>query len=366
MAILISEARVRTLAAEAHIAALCADIAKFDLFTATCDARTGRAELPWGLATMRAEADSLLMRAEARDEEALSTLKFVLAERLTELAAAEKPEIVWTGDGCGGTVLPSFREMRVKGWADVTPHVRRITFSGTDLGRYDSPSLHIRLLIPPAGLEVPEWPVPGRDGRPAWPPEGRRPSSRTYTVRRVDAAAGELDVDFVMHGDEGVASAWAARVQPGQVVGMLGPGGSRLQPADWHLFAGDETALPAMARLLEGLPGTARGIAFIEVEDGRDEQPIACKAAIDIVWLHRNGVAPGQSPALEQRVKAVEWPQQGTCFGWLGAEAATVKAIRRYWRQDLGLERSQHLAVAYWRQGKSEGEARAEPAGDDT
>ncbi|QCI64996.1 siderophore-interacting protein [Phreatobacter stygius] len=366
MAILISEARIRTRAAEAHIARLCADIAKFDLFTATCSVETGRAELPWGLATMRAEAEALLMRAEARDEEALSTLKFVLAERLTALAADEKPEIVWTGDGCGGTVLPSFREMRVKRWVDVTPHVRRITFSGEDLGRFDSASLHLRLLIPPAGLDVPEWPVPGRDGRPAWPPEGRRPAARTYTARRVDVAAGELDVDFVMHGDEGVASAWAARARAGQVVGMLGPGGSRMPAADWHLFAGDETALPAMARLIGGLPGTARGLAFIEVEDARDEQPIASKAAIDIVWLHRNGVPSGQSPALERHVRAVEWPKQGTCFGWLGAEAATVKAIRRHWRQDLGLERGQHLAVAYWRLGKSEAEARAEPAGDDT
>ena len=128
---------------------------------------------------MRAEPDLLVVNAEAADAEALATVKFVMAIRLDEIAANEKPQIVWTGDGADAKVLPNFSEMRVRGWHDVTPHMRRITLGGGDkIERFVSDSVHIRVLIPPAGLAVPEWPVPGPDGRPKWPADDKRPASR--------------------------------------------------------------------------------------------------------------------------------------------------------------------------------------------
>ena len=40
---------------------------------------------------------------------------------------------------------------------------------------------------------------------------GPRPDVRTYTIRFLRALAGEMDIDFVDHGDAGPASAWARR-----------------------------------------------------------------------------------------------------------------------------------------------------------
>src|SRR6201998_2969171 len=101
----------------------------------------------------------------------------------------------------------------------------------------------------------------------------KRPSVRTMTVRQVDVAAREITVDIVVHGEHGVAGPWAAAAQPGQPIYLMGSGGAYTPApaADWHLLAGDEAALPAIAAALEALPGNAVGKAFIEVAGQEDE-----------------------------------------------------------------------------------------------
>jgi NADPH-dependent ferric siderophore reductase len=353
MALLVSEARVRSTSAQQDIVRLCAAIAKGDP-RAVCRPDAGRAVFPWGLARMRAEPEALVLNAEAADDEALATLKFVLAIRLDEIAANDKPQIVWTGDGADAKILPNFSEMRVRRWRDVTPHMRRITLRGDRIERFVSDSVHIRVLIPPAGLAIPEWPVPGPDGRPKWPADDKRPASRLYTVRRVDVAAGEIDVDFVLHETAGVASGWAMNVTAGAIVGITGPGGRKIpHDAGWYLLAGDETALPAMSRMLERFPADARGIALIEIADAREQQAIETVSQIEIKWLHRNGAAPGNNTLLEDAIRAVTLPEKA--FAWIGAEQAAVRAVRDHWRKDLGLDNNDHYAMAYWTFGKSQG-----------
>jgi NADPH-dependent ferric siderophore reductase len=351
---LMAEVRVCSSSAQDDIARLCAAIAKNDP-RAVCKPEMGRAEFPWGLARMRAERDLLVINAEAADEDALATMKFVMATRLDEIATARKPQIIWTGDGTNETVLPNFSEMRVRRWRDVTPHMRRITLAGGGkIGRFVSDSVHIRVLIPPTALAVPEWPVPGPDGRPKWPADDKRPASRLYTVRSVDLTAGEIDVDFVLHETVGVASSWAMNVTEGAIVGITGPGGRKIPgDAGWYLLAGDETAIPAMARMLERFPEDARGVALIEVADGSEEQALTTRAQIEIRWVHRNGAAPGNHTLLEDAIRAVTLPEKA--FTWIGAEQQTVRAIRDYWRKDLALKNEDHYAMAYWTFGKSQG-----------
>ena len=353
---LVAEARIKTLAAQAHIVRLCEDLARFENLGATISPETGRAEFRFGAAQMIAESDALVLRVEASNEDSLLNLKSILAFRFEELAAEENPEIIWEGDGCDATVLPGLREMRVLASHDVTPHMRRITLRGEDLARFDSHSSHIALLIPPAGIAVPEWPLPGRNGRMLWPPEPRRPTSRVYTIRNIDAAAGIMDVDFVLHGDEGIASAWAMRAQPGDIVGILGPVGRQIPEADWYVLACDETGIPAIARILEKLPAGVRGHAFIEVADAAEEQRLRCNAAIETKWLHRNGAEAGTTTLLQDSVRATAWPSGGRVFAWVGAEGATARALRSYLREERGLDRSQHLGVAYWNRDSGAGE----------
>jgi len=253
---------------------------------------------------------------------------------------------------------PNFREMRVVAVRDLTPGMRRITLAGADLARFDSHHLHVRLLFPPDGLApgaTPCWPRLNARGGIVWPDGRRKPDERKYTLRRVDVAAGTVDIDMVVHADTGgPGSAFAVNAKPGDAVGMAGPGGGGIGRADWYLLAGDETALPAIGRILEGLPPGSRGCAFIEVAGAAEEQPLARPPGIDLQWLHRNGAPAGTTSMLADAVSAAAGPDSGsggTVFAWAAGEFEMFRAVRRHLREDRGLGKAEHLAVAYWRRG---------------
>ena len=314
---------------------------------------------------MQARPNGVALEAVSGDDIGLSAMKSVAARLLIEYADGEPPRLAWTGHGTDATAFPNFREMTVTRIVDVTAHMRRITLSGSDLDpRYATHGQHIKLLLPPEGVVKPEWPVPGQDHLPVWPADGRRPMMRTFTVRHADVAAGTIDVDFVLHGDDGVGSRWAMRTQPGDLVGVRGPIGPPLAKVDWYLLVGDETALPGIARTLESLPATAKGVAIIEVSDASEQQQIRCKADIEIRWLHRHGAPAGTTSLLVDATRAVEMPPPGTSFhATAGVEYTAFKAIRRYWREELQLDKKAVLPVAYWRRGSAEGDVVA--AADD-
>ena len=186
---------------------------------------------------------------------------------------------------------------------------------------------------------------------------------RTYTVRRVDAAAREIWIDFVVHGDEGVAGPWARSVTPGTQVAVRGPGGGyRPDPeADFHLLAGDETAVPAVAAALESLPEDAVGAVFLEVGDDDDEIPITAPAGVEIAWVHRGtssadagpGVIDGDAPLVDA-VRGMPWPD-GDVQVFVHGEAETVmKHLRPYLRAERGVPAARASISGYWRRGRSE------------
>ncbi|WP_247886510.1 siderophore-interacting protein, partial [Azospirillum brasilense] len=189
-------------------------------------------------------------------------------------------------------------------------------------------------------------------GRPVLPAPERRPAVRYYTLRRVDADAGELDIDVVLHEDdrhsgEAPGADFARRARPGDLCGMSGPYGLGVSPASWYLLAGDETALPAIARILEELPDDARGTALIEVEDATDELPLRSPAGIAVRWLHRHS-APVASPLVEA-VRALTLPaDSATLFAWVACEFDDLARLREHLR-GCGIDRDRMLAVAYWR-----------------
>jgi NADPH-dependent ferric siderophore reductase len=239
---------------------------------------------------------------------------------------------------------------------DLTPHMRRVTLGGPEIADFphDKAGSHVKVFIPRPGQAKPVLPTLTENG-PVWPPADERPFARTYTIRRFNPAAGELDLDFVLHGDNGPASVWAINAKPGDVIGIAGPGprGPITQTADWYIFAGDETAIPAISAHLERLPAAAQGVAFIEVADAGEEQEIVYDADIALTWLHRNGVPAGHSPVLIERVLATPLPT-GAIFAWVAAEATATVTIRDYWRNDWGLPRSQVEAIPFWKAGVAE------------
>ncbi len=234
---------------------------------------------------------------------------------------------------------------------DVTPSVRRVVLSGTPAA-VAAAGPTVNLLVPRVGDPEPRWPRIQRDGRIVWPEGSHGVALRSYTARRQDPAAGEVDIDFVLHGD-GPAAAWAAAARPGALLAVAGAASLAERQARWLLLAGDETALPALSRLLAvASPGTP-GVALLEVAGPEEEQPLAAPAGIALHWLHRGTTPPGESRLLIDAVAALDRPEGDDVFAWVGAESAAVRAIRADLRSRWRLSRAQHHAIGYWRRGRA-------------
>lgn len=336
---------------------LCARFSEFG--DVSGQGRCRRIETGFGTAEVEDCGRCLRICAAGRDEASLAFVKLAMAEHLLNMSD-ERPSIVWSGDGSAGAPLPYFREMRVRSAVQLTPRMRRLTLAGDDLARFAQGGLHVRLLIPKDRGGIPKWPVTGADGRPAWPVGEDRPDVRIYTLRRVDVSAGEVDIDFVLHDGAHMPGArFAVEARPGDIVGMTGPGGGTVPAADWYLLMGDETALPAIARILSELPQQARAVVRIEIADEAEIQPLVTPAHLDLRWLLRRGRPAGGR--LPSALRATDWPVDGCrVFAWAGCEYADFVAIRQHFRLERQLPRESHLAVAYWRRGVPGDEARSE------
>lgn len=169
------------------------------------------------------------------------------------------------------------------------------------------------------------------------------PTMRTYTVRHYDRERREIDIDFVVHSG-GYASDWALSARPGDRLIFAGPSRAfEFTPGvDCYLIAGDETALPAIGALLEQLPDDADARVFVEIPAESEEQ----KLARPVTWLHRGSAQPGQM--LVEAVRSLPFPD-GVVHTWVGAEAAAVRDLRHYLRNERGLRRNQASITVYWR-----------------
>jgi NADPH-dependent ferric siderophore reductase len=247
-----------------------------------------------------------------------------------------------------GRRLTRAKVLRVQ-W--ITPHMIRVFIGGeglAGLGVGEFTDHYIKLLFPVPGVSYPEpfdMEVIRRDL-----PRDQWPRMRSYTVRSWDPHALEMNIDFVHHGDEGLAGPWAANARPGDEVLFLGPGGAyRPSPeADWHLLVGDESALPAIAASLEALPPGAPARVFVEVEGPGEEQELITQGDAKLVWLHRGDAPVGD--ALVEVVRELEFPD-GDVHAFVHGEAGFVKRLRRHLRIERGVPLEQLSISGYWRYG---------------
>jgi NADPH-dependent ferric siderophore reductase len=226
----------------------------------------------------------------------------------------------------------------------------RVTLGGGDLEHLampDATDAYVNAAFRPEGATYDEVFDPA-EVRETHPKE-QQPARRRYTVRAWDPETHQLTLDFVVHGDEGVAGPWAAAAEPGEVLVFTGPsGGYRPDPtADWHLFVGDESALPAIAASLEVLPSAAKATVLL-VCDGRDHEiALPSPANIDVRWLHRSR-GPEDAALLVDALRDLTFPQ-GRPSGFVHGEADEIRAVRHHLLHDRGLTR-QHLSCSpYWR-----------------
>ncbi|WP_199512414.1 siderophore-interacting protein [Nucisporomicrobium flavum] len=236
----------------------------------------------------------------------------------------------------------------------LTPHMVRIVVGGpglADLQAGEFTDHYVKVLFPQPGVDYPE-PFDLGAIRETMPRE-TWPLVRTYTVRRWRPEVPELWLDFVVHGDEGVAGPWASRARVGDPVRFTGPGGGYAPDpaAGWHLFAGDESAVPAIAAALEALPAGARAYAFLEVADAGEEQKLETAADAEITWLHRRDRPVGE--ALVAAVHALNWPS-GDVHAFVHGEATFVKELRRLLRVEKQIPPARLSISGYWRRGLNE------------
>jgi NADPH-dependent ferric siderophore reductase len=244
----------------------------------------------------------------------------------------------------------------------ITPHMIRVVIGGEELAAFgagDYTDHYVKLLFPQPGVVYPE-PFDLEAIRRDLPRE-QWPRARSYTVRAWDPRALELTIDFVHHGDKGIAGPWAARARPGEKIHFLGPGGAYAPSAeaDWHLLAGDESALPAIAASLERIPAGVPTRVLLEVAGPEEEQRLETPAAAEIVWLHRNDGPVGE--ALVRSVRALQCPP-GDVHAFVHGEAGFVKELRRHLRIDRGWPLDRLSISGYWRLGRDDEDWRASKA----
>jgi NADPH-dependent ferric siderophore reductase len=227
------------------------------------------------------------------------------------------------------------REIEVKEKFYLTPNYIRIVLSGPEVLAYSPVRIgaNNKLL------------VPAEDGTLV---------RRTYTLRALDLDKMEMTIDFVAHGETGPASKWAIKAVPGErLTVMMKNKTKELVPSvDWYLIAGDHTALPVVAAILEGLDQNAVGVAYLEVYEAADIQDLKKPSGVVIRWLFN--ALPGQSRQLTEQVIKTSIPEHQSKFVFAAAEYQTSSEINAFLK-GMMLDQDQFRTFSYWRLGQAEG-----------
>ncbi|MFB7465879.1 siderophore-interacting protein [Streptomyces sp. NPDC056224] len=252
----------------------------------------------------------------------------------------------------------------------------RVTFGGESLADFRSGGFDqsLSLFLPTGDQEHTVLPSTDEDTWfAAWRamPDGERPVMRSYTVREQRRTAGgvdEVDIDFVLHGDSSPASRWAGRAVTGRRIMAIGPAVAenksvRFQPpagSDAIWMYADETALPAAAAILDGLPAGTPVRAWLEVPHEDDRLPLDTLAEADITWIVRGSAGRERTEQLLSVLRAEDPRPAEAPYVWLAGESGTIRAVRRHFVQERSVDRRAVRFTGYWRLGASEEQLLAE------
>ncbi|CAM5462436.1 MULTISPECIES: siderophore-interacting protein [Streptomyces] len=264
------------------------------------------------------------------------------------------------------------RRVTVRSVHQVTPRMRRVVLGGEELAAFTrdgtghpafaAPGFddHIKLILAADGDVHAALPAQLPHGIEWTPAEHRL--TRDYTPRRVDPEAGELHLDFVVHGD-GPAEAWSAAAREGDELWFVGPKSSLRLPErlDWIQLVGDETALPAIGRFLDERPLDAPAHVLVTVSDDSARQELALREGDTVTWVVAE---PGDAEALEAAVRALP-VEAGEGYVWAAAESRALLPVRRYLQREQKLPKDRLNVTGYWHREEApapEAEATADAA----
>lgn len=248
----------------------------------------------------------------------------------------------WDGVGRAGDLAPNLSFARVEDAIALSPDFMRLTLTGSDLARFATGGLHFRLLRQLDPHQPAAWPRLAEDGSVTWPENGVQLLHKAYTSRHLDPARHQIIVDIYRH-EGGPTSEWAETFPVGQALGVTGPGGGALAQGKWLLLAGDETAQPAILRMLEELPPETEGEALVLAGAPGCESPVENRTRIRLRWLYRDA-----GDDLCAAVEALTPPDRDDSFLWFAASKPQARRMRTHFGTTLGLDRSRFRAAGYW------------------
>ena len=300
-----------------------------------------------GTVKLRVSGGRILIDLDCPSRQALQVSRNVIAEHMFFFAGDEPFDLQWDTNQQPGALV-NLHHAKVVSACAVTPGMRRVKFSCADVSPFVGGDMHVRLLVPPAGRRA-VWPTLRADGRVAWPLGPDALLVRAYTIRKVDVERGELWMDFYLHPHQGVATPgadFARDAIPGAEVALLGPGSGHLPAARRLFLAGDESALPAIARIAEEVPEGTELRALIEVADPSEEQVIAAAGSLDLRWLHRSSRS-GADRVLADEISAEIAALDQEWFVWVACEKQDVRAVRNTLKH-RGHDRKNMYVAWYW------------------
>lgn len=292
---------------------------------------------PYGEILLAREPAGISITLNAVDDVKLYVLQETVDHVLGEIGEADG--IRWSSTVAGARPA-NMTTAAVVSCKRISPSYFRVRLADPGLERFSREGLHFRLLFGPADRPG-ELPSILETGRTDWPGGSSAWHRPVYTVRAIDPMAGTLDFDVFVH-EGGRVTEWCKTVSPGENVAIMGPGGGWFPKAGWLGLFGDETALPAIARILASAPAETQGVAAIVVTHPDDVQVLGHPEGISLKWLVR-----GRDETLVEALEAVEPPASDRLI-WFAGEKAEVEAARRHSRK-LNLAKDEWQAAAYWR-----------------
>ena len=271
---------------------------------------------------MTAHPDTLDIFIETPTENFLVFIRDEIVEHVEEFAPAASKTLRWSGGVKVGELPSNFRVLRATRRQVVHPGLIRVTLSGIDVEGLTKDGIHVRLMMPLERQRKPVWPVINENGGTTWPQGDDALHSRFVTIRHIRGDAHEIDVD-IAHHDGGLISDWAALHGDDQQVGGMGPGGDpRLDHKKNVILAGDATALPALARLIESVEGRVTGHLFAAA-NSQDELD-AYLPSSDL----RVTAVPPETFAKTVSDLVAQCTNEPVSYGWFAGEFQSAQAVR--------------------------------------
>lgn len=300
--------------------------------------------------------DKIFIDIASNDQHHLELNRTMLAEHLFYYAGKQPFELTWSKPEMR-TLISNFHDVTVVSTQSVTPQMRRVILKCDDVLPLIGGNMHVRILVPPKDRD-PVWPGLREDGRVAWPKGDDALTVRIYTIRYVDEQANELWLDFLQHPQSKLPTPgadFARDAKPGDKLAIVGPGGGQLPNDKFILLAGDESALPAIARIIAEAEQGTEIIAIIEVQNILEEQPLPTKSNLKVSWLHRDSYENNDALNLanytiENLQKCEEVP-----FVWFAAERAETNIIKQYLKSTNHDKKRKYVAW-YWEKNKAQKE----------